>query len=164
MTESDFMTENELQQRNNTSLIMESTIKTEGNCPSSSLEKEEINDLLFEQNWKNKNIPTKIKRSYLQGTPDWNTISIAKNAVEITLLKNDNLCPALPEKNLTYIVQNTCGFDSLLHIFASATMYEPFNITLKTESTEMFSFIRQYVEEGPTKGIYKKRAELLKKV
>lgn len=43
-------------------------------------------------------------------------------------------------------------------------MYESFNITLKTESTEMFSFIRQYVEEGPTKRIYKKRVELLKKV
>lgn len=70
-------------------------IKTNENRLSSSLEKEEISDLLFEQNWKNKNIPTKIKRSYLQGRPDWNTISIAKNAVEITLLKNGNLCPAL---------------------------------------------------------------------
>jgi len=52
----------------------------------------------------------------------------------------------------------------LVHIFASATMYESFNIALKTKSTDIFLFIRQYVEEGPTKKIYKKRAELLKKV
>lgn len=93
--ESDFMTENESQQRDNTSLIMESTIKTEEDRPSSSLEKEGINNLLFEQNWKNKNISTKIKRSYLQEKPDWSAISIAKNTVGITLLKNGNLCPAL---------------------------------------------------------------------
>lgn len=68
------------------------------------------------------------------------------------------------DKNLTYIVQNTCGFDSLVHIFANATMYEAFNSILKTESTEIFSFIKEYIEEGPTKKIYKKRAELLKKV
>lgn len=43
-------------------------------------------------------------------------------------------------------------------------MYETFNNILQTESTEMFSFIKQYIEEGPTKRIYKKRAELLKKV
>jgi len=42
-------------------------------------------------------------------------------------------------------------------------MFESFNNTLQTEWTEMFSFIRQYIQ-GPTKKIYKKRAELLKKV
>lgn len=157
----EFTTETE-ENRNKTSL--ESTIETEEKRLSFSLENEEINDLVFEQNWKNKNITTKIKRSYLQGRPDWNTISIAKNAVGITVLKNGNLCPAISEKNFTYIIQNTCGFDSLVHIFASTTMYESFNIILKTESTKMFSFIKQYVEKGPTKRIYKERAELLKNV
>lgn len=117
---------------NNISLSMESVIETEENHSNSSSEKEK-NDLLFEQNWKNKNIPTKIKRSYLQERPDWNTISIAKNAVGITLLKNGKLCTAISEKKLTYIVLNTCAFDSLVHILASATMFESFNNTLQTE-------------------------------
>lgn len=72
----------------------------------------------------------------------------------------------MSEKNLTYIIQNTCGFDSLVHIFANETI-EPFNVALKTESMnriqKCFHLLDNNVEEGPTNRIYKKRA-LLKRI
>ena len=38
----------------------------------------ESQDLLLEQNWRNKNIPKKIKRTYMSVRPDWNTTELSK--------------------------------------------------------------------------------------
>lgn len=74
----EFTTETK-ENHNKTSL--ESTIETEEKRLRTSFENEEINDLVFVQNWKNKNIITKIKRLYLQKKPDWNTI-LSKTLLE----------------------------------------------------------------------------------
>jgi len=80
------------------------------------------------------------------------------------VLQNGNISPVLKVGASNIIVKNTCGFDSIVHILAAACVYDKFKATVDTATTEAFKFIKFFVQLGPTKSIYKMRAEILKNV
>lgn len=131
--------------------------------PNSSFD--ELHDLLLEQNWRNKNAPKKVKRTYLSTRRDWNITELnKKNIVGIGMLKNGNLCPAITDKNIKYVIQNTYGFDSIFHILASASIHNSFCQVIESSSTNVFEFLKLFIKTGSSKLIYKKRAELLREI
>lgn len=80
------------------------------------------------------------------------------------MLQNGNISPILKIGSSSIIVKNTCGFDSIVQILAAACIYDKFNGTVDTATTDAFKFIKSFVQLGPTKKIYKMRAEILKSV
>jgi len=121
--------------------------------------------LLLEQNWRNKNAPKKVKRTYLSVRPDWNITKLnKKNVVGIDMLKNGNLCPTIAEKNIKYVVYNTCGFDSIFHILASASIHNSFRQVIESSSTNVFQFLKLFLKTGSSKLTYRKRAEMLREI
>jgi len=76
-------------------------VKSISNLETSTSFFNESQDLLLEQNWRNKNISKKVKRTYLSVRPDWNITKLnKKNVVDIAMLENGNLCPSISEKNV----------------------------------------------------------------
>ncbi|KYN04648.1 hypothetical protein ALC62_04479, partial [Cyphomyrmex costatus] len=78
--------------------------------------------------------------------------------------ENGNISPILKIGSNSIIVKNTCGLDSIVQIMAAACVYEKFKETVDTATTDAFKFIKSFVQLGPSKKIYKIRAELLKSV
>jgi len=120
-------------------------------------------ELAAEQNWRNKN-DKKTKRVYLDACHGWDTFNINKKHITLGVLQNGNISPVLKVGASNIIVKNTCGFDSIMHILAVACVYDKFKATVDTATTEAFKFIKSFVQLGPTKNIYKMRAEILKSV
>lgn len=120
---------------------------------------------MLEQNWRNKNISKKVKRAYLSVRPDWNITELSKkNVVGIAMLENGNLCPSISEKNVKYVIQNTCGFDSIFYILASATIHNLFRQVIESSSTKVYEFLKLFLKTDSSKSTYRKRAELLRDI
>lgn len=140
-------------------------VKSISNLETSTSFFNESQDLLLEQNWRNKNISKKVKRTYLSVRLDWNITKLnKKNVVGIAMLENGNLCLSISEKNVKYVVQNTCGFDSIFHILASATIHNLFRQVIESSSTKVYEFLKLFLKTGSSKSTYRKRAELLRDI
>ena len=80
------------------------------------------------------------------------------------VLQNGNLCESLKDKKDRLVVLNTCGFDSIIQLFAAACTHEKsYNIIMNSPS-DIFKFITNFVQKGPCKFIYKGRATQLRKI
>jgi len=62
------------------------------------------------------------------------------------------------------VVQNTCGFDSIFHILASATVHNLFRQVIESSSTKVYEFLKLFLKTGSSKSTYRKRTELLRDI
>jgi hypothetical protein len=123
-----------------------------------------LHDLNAEHNWRNKNAPQKMKRSYLETYPDWDIPAFSKKKTAIDVLKNGSMCSYVQMEKCKIIVKNTCGFDSITHIFAGACTNESYRNFIKSSNSDESKFISCFLDVGPNKDIYKLRATILEKV
>lgn len=63
-----------------------------------------------------------------------------------------------------YVVQNTCGFDSIFHILVSVSIRNSFRQVIKSNSTKAFEFLKLFLKTDSSKLTYKKRAKLLREI
>lgn len=131
---------------------------------SSDKSENEYSDLNDEHNWRNKNERgTRIKRTYLQPRPDF--IGVCKRKkIDIAILQNGNLCESLKDGKDRLVIINTCGFDSIVQLFATACIHTFFHNTLVNATSDIFQFIKNFIDRGPCKLIYRQRATLLRKI
>lgn len=140
---------------------MEEKENYEYDTVSSDKSENEYSDL---NNWRNKNERrTKIKRTYLQPRPDFTGICKRKK-IDIAILQNGNLCESLRVGKDRFVVLNTCGFDSIVQLLATACIHSIFYDILVSATSDIFLFIKNFIDKGPSKEIYKQRATLLRKV
>lgn len=134
-------------------------------CDTVSSEKSEneYSDLNNEHNWRNKNERKTFKRTYLQPRPDFAGVCKRKK-IDIAMLQNGNLCESLKDGKDRLIVINTCGFDSIVQLFAAACIHEIFHDFLINATSDMFQFIKNFIDKGPIKSIYRQRAKILRKI
>lgn len=79
-----------------------------------------------------------------------------------TLIFNGNIAPQCKLKSVTYIVSNTCAFDSV--VVAMAVAYNDnyhYKIFIDQTNNKLLNFSRDLAKYGATKSLYKKRVELL---
>lgn len=123
----------------------------------------EYSDLNNEHNWRNKNDRRTLKRTYLQPRPDF--IGVCKRKkIDIAILQNGNLCESLKDRKDRLIVLNTCGFDSIVQLFAAACIHADFYNFLINATSDIFQFIKNFIDKGSIKSIYKQRATILRKI
>lgn len=115
-----------------------------------------------EHNWRNKNERKTVKRTYLEPRPDFTGVCKRKK-IDIVMLQNGNLCESLKDGKERLVVINTCGFDSIVQLFAAACTHEIFYNILVNATSDIFQFIKNFIDKGPCKSIYKQRATLLRR-
>jgi len=79
-------------------------------------------------------------------------------------LQNGNLCESLKDERDRHVVTNTCGFDSIVQLFATACIHTTFYNILINATSDIFEFIKNFIDQGPYKLIYRQRAILLRKI
>ncbi|KAL1448711.1 hypothetical protein WDU94_012299 [Cyamophila willieti] len=135
-------------------------------CEDSSIdtwvqEKPKDFELHFEENWRglNEGPMTKRKRtSYLEPNAEWEHIDLSNElkTVPIGILKNGSKMkgPIQIEKD-KYILTNTCGFDSLIQILATAVCDNPKykEVLREQDGNENFGMLVDIVEEIVEKGV-----------
>ena len=121
-------------------------------------------DLQYEQNWRNKNDPKKVNRTYLDTRPDWDPNAKTARSLGIGILVNGNLCTILTMSSKKTVVKNTCGFDSIMQILAHSCYNDNVRNNIENSEKQCFLFIREFLRKGPCNSIYKMRALLLKTV
>lgn len=120
-------------------------------------------DLNSEHNWQNKNDTKKLKRSYLQPRPDF-AGDCKRKKINIAMLQNGNICESLKDGKYRLVIINTCGFNSIAQLFAAACIHPVFYDYLTNSAADMFRFMKNFIEKGPTKSIYRQRATILRKI
>jgi len=124
----------------------------------------EYSDLNDEHHWRNKNErKTRIKRTYLQPQSDFTGVYERKK-IDFAILQNGNLCESLKDGRDGFVVTNTCEFDSIVQLFATACIHTIFNNTFINATSDIFEFIKNFIDKGPCKLIYRQRATLLRKI
>lgn len=73
-------------------------------------------------------------------------------------------CSSIAQKNKKYVVQNTCGFDSIFHILASTSIHNSFRQVIESSFTKAFEFLKLFLKTCTSKLTYKKKAELLREI
>jgi len=87
--------------------------------------------------------------------------SLQKKKIDFAILQNGNLCKSLKDK---LVVTNTCGFDSIVQLFATACIHTTFYNTLINVTSDIFEFIKNFIDKDPCKLIYRQRSTLLRKI
>lgn len=84
---------------------------------SSSDQFVELRELRAEQNWRNKNLNTRQRR-YEDPFPQFDPT--LKYATKLPIIVNANLCKNVSNNDTTFVISNTCGFDSICQILAQS--------------------------------------------
>jgi len=71
------------------------------------------------------------------------------------MLQNGKISPVLKVGSSNIIVKNTYSFDSIVQILAAVCVYDKFKETVDTATTDVFKFIKSFVQLGQIKKIYK---------
>lgn len=137
------------------------------------------NDVVLEQsaveNWRNAAKVCSKKRttkSYLEPTSEllYNSYDKFLNKVSpIGVMTNGNNCDLLPikmEDGYFVVLRNTCGFDSLVQLLATAycdSLGFKELISVNTSKVDVCHVVENLVKSGVTKKTYRLRAELLRK-
>lgn len=74
------------------------------------------------------------------------------------MLQNGNLCESFKDGKDRLVVINTCGFDTIVQLFAAASIHAVFYDFIINATSDMFKFIKNFIDEGLIKSIYKQRA------
>lgn len=83
----------------------------------------------------------------------------------ILLSCKTEICESLKDGKDRLVVINTCGFDSIVQLFAAACTHSFFYDTLiKANTSDIFQFIKNFIDKGPCKSLYRQRATLLRKI
>jgi hypothetical protein len=103
------------------------------------------------------------KRTYLDSYP--NIIQIIdhpKKGKTLGVLKNGNCMKPVKLNGVTYVVHNTCPFDSLLQCLSAIYVdYETYREFVNSSRNSFLNFVLYFVLNGANQEAYKKRAELL---
>jgi len=122
----------------------------------------EYSDLNDEHNCRNKNERrTRIKRTYLQPRPDFTGVYKRKK-IDFAILQNGNLCESLKDGRDRLVITNTCGFDIIVQLFATACIHTIFYNTLINALSDIFELTKNFIDK--CKLIYRQRAILLRKI
>lgn len=133
---------------------------------------DEDNEEDAEEDWRGLGSePKRKRRSYLDPSKDLllAKYSSKKQAVPIALLRNGHLDMLKPAKigNRSITLSNTCGFDSVVQLMATAYCdSDDFRIVVEAnrELYDTCDIIIALVNEGVTRSTYRRRAVLLEKL
>lgn len=135
-------------------------------CFNANKNKQCVLDVLHEENWRGKNVPPKkrIRESYLDPQTEFLEIDFSKKKVTpVGLLRNGHLIHLKPVKfkNCSILLSNTCGFDSISQIFATAYCdSKSFQTYLESiVGNEFITFVLHMIKKGVCASTYKKRAD-----
>lgn len=109
---------------------------------------------------KKKHQPTKFTKSYPEIDRVLNRSRLRSN--KKSLIMNGNIAPQCKIISTTYIVMNTCPFDSV--IVAMSVAYNDhyqYKIYIDQSKNEFLNFAKMLALHGSTNEIYKRRVELL---
>lgn len=121
---------------------------------------ESSQELTEEHNWRNKNIPSKRAR-YTKACPNFDSSNIEKYT-SLPLLPNGNLRKSVMIKPHTFIVKNTCGFDSVCQIVAMVVCNNPTYRESVVGQTGIYTCIDILIKKGLVAKVFTERANLLR--
>lgn len=133
------------------------------NSEKSDITPDDPSDLNLQHNWRNKNEPKSKRKTYLDTCPDWDLSNLKKNRIGIANIQNGNLC-TLMFIDKKRVVRNTCGFDSIVCILASACIHQFYRNIIKTSDSNIMKFIKCLLDNGCCQKTYMSRAEILMKI
>lgn len=97
----------------------------------------------------------------MDNCPDWDISRTGKTRIGVANLQNGSLCSFLTIDKKRIAVINTCGFDSIASIIASACINEYYKNNVETSDTNIMQFIKCFLKNGCSQNTYKLRAEML---
>lgn len=106
----------------------------------------------------------KRRTKYLEACPEIDRIlsKTCTRSSKTILLQNGNLTTPCKMNKKTFIVSNTCAFDSLVFGIAMAyTDFPSYHVYINSKNIEFFNFIVEIVNHGSSIKIYNSRLKLL---
>lgn len=105
------------------------------------------------------------KGFYFSAQPNIDHKNINLNSTKRSeILKNGNGRAAITIRGKSYLIQNTCPFDSIAQVLATTGMddacYHTF-IDVCSTTSSMMKFLKDFIEKGVTPSLYKQRTSLL---
>lgn len=113
-----------------------------------------------EHNWRNKNQSRRKKFKYGDPCPWINADKFV--LTDLPTIPNGNLCPVVREREKSFVIRNTCGFDSLCQIIAVTAINESYyKDAIVNCSSPIFTCVKEFLCTGLSKKFYVKRVNAL---
>lgn len=126
---------------------------------SSSDEFEELRELRAEQNWRNKNSKVKSYR-YVDPFPQFDP-TLTSN-VMLPVIINGNHCTNARKGGNIYVVSNTCAYDSICQIMATAIKNnERYEMNTLSMNIPIIDWAKMLIKDGCNAKFYKQRLTVL---
>lgn len=124
------------------------------NLSNKLYDNKDVYELIHEHNWRNKNESKRKKRSYFDTRPDRDAPGFNIKRLTFNVLQNENTCSIVGNKSCKIIIKNVCGFDSIVHILATACRNNSFHQIIESAESGAFKLINTFLKNGPYRNVY----------